>query len=86
MARFIFTFETNDPKVIINLNEFSFLSKPMVWQPRIQISNSKLCFYWNENFVFTLMNMLKDNFISPLDCVISLFNTSCNANVTKKQI
>jgi hypothetical protein len=28
------------------------------------------------------MNTLKDNWNSPLDCVISLFNTSCNANVT----
>jgi hypothetical protein len=54
-------------------------------QPRIQISNLNLCFYWNESFVFTLMNTLKYNWNSPLDCVVSLFNTSCNPNVTNKK-
>jgi hypothetical protein len=44
VARFILTFETNDPKVIINLNEFSFLSKPMVWQVATSNSNFKFKF------------------------------------------
>jgi thymidine kinase len=44
VARFILTFETNDSKAIINLNEFSFLSKPMVWQVATLNSNLKFKF------------------------------------------
>jgi hypothetical protein len=31
------------------------------------------------------MNILKDN-CDPLEYVVSLFNTSCNTHITKKQI
>ncbi len=30
------------------------------------------------------MNFLKDNWDSPLEYVVSLFNNSCNINITKK--
>jgi hypothetical protein len=39
-----------------------------------------MCFYWNEIFDFILMNILKDNWDSPLEYVVSLFNTFCNTN------
>jgi len=37
-------------------------------------------------FDIALMNILKNNWNSPSDCVVSLFNTSCNTNIIKTQI
>jgi len=38
----------------------------------------------NEAFDFTLMDILKNNWNSPLDYVVSLFNIYCNTNITQK--
>jgi len=32
------------------------------------------------------MDILKDNWDSPLEYVVSLFNISCNTNITKKHL
>jgi hypothetical protein len=56
----------------------------MVQQPLIQLLQLTPHFYWNENFDDALMDILKDNWDSPLKYVVSLFNNSCNANITKK--
>jgi hypothetical protein len=32
------------------------------------------------------MDTLKNNWDSPLEYVVSLFNTFCNTNITKKEI
>jgi hypothetical protein len=34
----------------------------------------------------TLMNILKNNWDSPLEYVVSLFNVFCNTNITENQI
>ncbi len=52
----------------------------MVQQPFIQLSQLIMHFYWNEKINFALMDILKYNWDSPLEYVISLFNTSCNTN------
>ncbi len=41
-------------------------------------------FYWNENFDFSLMDILKNICDSPLEYVVALFNIFCNINITKK--
>ena len=38
LTRFLLTFQINDPKVTINLNDFPYLSKLMVQQPPIAIN------------------------------------------------
>jgi hypothetical protein len=43
-------------------------------------------FYWNEKIDFALMDILKNNWNSPLEYVVSLFNTSCNTNIIIKKI
>jgi hypothetical protein len=53
-------------------------------QPPIQLLQLTTCFYWNENFDYVLMDILKNNWDSPLEYVVLLFNTSCNTNITKK--
>jgi hypothetical protein len=78
------TFQVNDSKVIIFLNDFPSLLESMVQQP--QLLQLTTCFYWNENFDYALMNILKDNWDSPLEYVVSLFNISCNTNIIKKKI
>ncbi len=50
----------------------------MVQQPPIQLSQLATHFYWNENFDFALMDILEDNWDSPLEYVVSLFNNSCD--------
>jgi hypothetical protein len=77
-------FQINDPKVTIDLDDFSFLSKLVMQQPPIQLSQLVTHFYWNENIDFALMDILKNNWDSPLEYVVSLFNISCNTNTTKK--
>ncbi len=78
------TFQINDPKVTIDLNEFPSISKLMVQQPPIQLSQLATWFYWNEKFDYALMDILKDNWDSPLEYVVSLFNIFCNINIILK--
>jgi hypothetical protein len=58
----------------------------MMQQRPIQLSQLTTHFYWNENLDFALINILKNNWDSPLEYVVSLFNTSCNTNITKKNL
>ncbi len=51
--------ETNDPKVIINLDKFPSIPKSMVQQPPTQILDPNLHFTWNENFDSTLNDKIK---------------------------
>jgi len=53
-------------------------------QPPIQLSQLTTCFYWNENFDYTLMDILKNNWDSPLEYVVSLFNNNYNTNIIIK--
>jgi len=55
-------------------------------QPPIQLSQLTTHFYWNENLDFALIDILKNNWDSPLEYVVSLFNTSCKTNITKKKL
>ncbi len=56
----------------------------MMQQPPIQLLQLT-CLYWNENFDSTLINgYFEKNWDSHLEHVVSLFNTSCNINITKK--
>ncbi len=80
------TFQINDPKVTIDLDDFPFFSKSVVQQPPIHLSQLDTRFYWNEFFYYALMDILKDNWDSPLEYVVSLFNNSCNTNITKKNL
>ncbi len=58
----------------------------MMQQPPIQLSQLTTHFYWNENLDFALIDILKNNWDSPLEYVVSLFNTSCNTYITKKNL
>jgi hypothetical protein len=42
--------------------------------------------YWNEKLHYVLLDILKDNWDSPLEYVVSLFNNFCNTNVIFKKI
>jgi len=42
--------------------------------------------YWIENFDYALMDILKDNWDSPLKYVVSLLTTSYNKNITKNKL
>jgi len=42
--------------------------------------------YWIENFDYALMDILKDNWDSPLKYVVSLLNTFYNRNITKNKL
>jgi hypothetical protein len=55
------TFQVNDFKVNIDLDDFPSLSESMMQQPSIQLSQLTTHFYWNENFDFALMDILKNN-------------------------
>jgi hypothetical protein len=85
LSRSLFTFQVNDFKVTIDLDDFASFSKSMMQQPRIQLLQLSTHFYWNENFDYALMDILKNNWDSPLEYVVSLFTTSCNTNITKKK-
>jgi len=56
----------------------------MVQQPPIQLPQLATHFYWNENFDFAFMDILEDNWDSPLEYVVSLFNNSCDTNIFSK--
>ncbi len=47
LSKFLLTYQINDPKVTINLNDFPYLSKLMVQQPPIQLWQLAMHFYWN---------------------------------------
>jgi hypothetical protein len=51
----------------------------------IQLLQLTTCFYWNEKSNYALMDILKNNWFSPLKYVVSLFNISCNINITKNK-
>jgi len=51
----------NDPKVHINLSDFSSLLELMMQKSRIQLSQPTTHLYWNEIFDSTLMEILKHN-------------------------
>jgi hypothetical protein len=61
LFRSLLTFQINDPKVTIDLNDFPSFSKSMVQEPPIQLSQLATWFYWNEKFDYALMDILKDN-------------------------
>ncbi len=86
MLRFFHAFEPNDPKVTINLDEFPLILESTVQQSPIQTFQPNLLFYWNEILDSTLIDILKNNWNLLLDYVVSIFNTSCNTSITKKQI
>jgi hypothetical protein len=64
------TFQVNDSKVNIDLNDFLSLSKSMMQQPPIQLLQLRTHFYWNENFDYALMDNLKNIWDSPLEYVV----------------
>ncbi len=78
------TFQVNDSKVTIDFNDFLSFLESMVQQSPIQLLQLTTHFYWNENFDSVLMDILKDNWDSPLEYVVSSFNISCNTNITIK--
>jgi hypothetical protein len=84
LSRSSTTFQINDPKVTINLDDFSSLSKLVVQQLLVQLSQLVTIFYWNEKFDFALMEILKSNWDSSFEYVVSLFNIFCNTNIIKK--
>ncbi len=85
LSKSLITFQINDPKVTINLDDFPSLSELMVQQLLIQFSQLVTNCYWNENFDVALMDILKDNWDSSFKYVVSLLNIFCNTNITKKE-
>jgi hypothetical protein len=61
LFKFLPTFQVNDSKITIDLDDFASFLKLMVQQSPIQLSQLTTCFYWNENFDYALMDILKDN-------------------------
>jgi hypothetical protein len=59
LSRSLPTFQMNDFKITIDLNDFSSLSELMVQQSLIRLS--QLITYWNILNFFALMDILKDN-------------------------
>jgi hypothetical protein len=47
LSKSLLTYQINDPKVAINLNDFPYLSKLVVQQPPIQLWQLAMHFYWN---------------------------------------
>ncbi len=84
VPRFFHTFEPNDPKVMINLDEFPLILESIVQQSPIQILRPNFLFYWNEYLDSTFIDILKNNWNLLLDYVVSIFNTSYNTSITKK--
>jgi hypothetical protein len=76
------TFQINNSKVTIDLDVFPSFLELVVQQPPIQLSQLVTRFYLNEKFDYALMDILKDNWDSPMEYVVSLFNISCNTNIT----
>jgi len=53
------TFQLNESKISIDLNDFPSFLESMMQQPPIQLSQLTISFYWNEKFDSTLMDILK---------------------------
>jgi len=51
---------------------------------QIQFLQPTTHLYWNEKLDSTLMEILKRNWHSQLQYVVSLFNIFCNTNITLK--
>jgi hypothetical protein len=86
LFRYLLTFQVNDSKVTIDWDDFSSLLELVMQQPPIQLLQLTTCFYWNEKFDYALTNILKISWDSPLEYVVSLFNTFCNTNITLKKL
>jgi hypothetical protein len=52
----LFTFQINDSKVTINLNDFPSLLEAMVQQPHIELLQITTHLFWNEKFDYALMD------------------------------
>jgi hypothetical protein len=76
LFRYLLTFETDHLKVRIDLDVFPSLLKLVMRKPSIQFSQPTTSFYYNENFDFTLMDILRNYWDSQLEYVVSLFNIS----------
>jgi len=74
------TFQLNDSKINIDLNDFPSFLESMMQQPPIQLSQLTTSFYGNEIFDYTIMDILTNNWDSPLEYVVSLLNNYYNTN------
>jgi hypothetical protein len=52
------TFQVNDSKVTIDLDDFPSLSELVMQQPPIKLSQLTTHFYWNEKIDYALMDIL----------------------------
>jgi len=86
LSRSSLIFQVYDSKVNIDLDDFPSFSESMMQQPPIQLSQLTTCFYWNEKYDFALSDILKKNWDSPLEYVVSLFDISCNTNIIIKKL
>jgi len=84
LSRSSLTFQVNNSKISIDLSDFSSFLHSMMQQPPIQLLQLTTHFYWNENFDYKLMDILKINWDSPLEYVVSLFNNNYNTNIMIK--
>ncbi len=82
MSRCLCTYQIIDPEIIIHLDDFPSFSKSVVQQPPIQLRQLATHSYWNVKFDFVLMNILKDNWDSPLEYVVSFVMTICVLAIT----
>jgi len=74
------TFQLNGSKISIDLNDFPSFLESMMQQPPIQLSQRTTSFYGNEKFDYTIMDILTNNWDSPLEYVVSLLNNYYNTN------
>jgi hypothetical protein len=74
--------------MIYNFQHFELIEyvNGLFWSLLIFQANDPKVHLYNENFDFTLMEILKNNYNSQLQYVISLFKIYCNTNITKNQI
>ncbi len=77
------TFQINNSKITLDLDDFLSLLESMMQQPLIQLLQFTICFYWDENFDYGLMDIWKNNWDSP-EYVVSLLNSFCNITIKKK--
>jgi hypothetical protein len=59
------------------------LSKPI---KQVQTLAKKIHFHWNDDLDCVLIKLLETYSNTPLECIVQLFNSSCNTNVTKSQV
>jgi hypothetical protein len=59
-------------------------SKPI---KQVQTLVKKIHFHWNDNLDCVLIKLLGKTYSNaPLECIVQLFNSSCNTNVNKSQV